>query len=57
MALQLKEMGFKNVVVLKGGYREWVGARFPIEKKWTVKAECVTCHTSVSPGIVADWKA
>jgi hypothetical protein len=57
VALQLKGMGFKNVVVLKGGYREWVGARYPIEKKWTVKAECVACHTTVSPGIVADWKA
>jgi len=57
VALQLKELGFKNVYCLKGGYREWVGANLPIEKKWTIKAECVTCHTSVTPGIVADWKA
>ena len=56
MALQLKELGFKNVSCLKGGYREWIGANYPIEKKWTIKAECVTCHTSVTPGIVADWK-
>jgi hydroxylamine dehydrogenase len=56
VALQLKELGFKNVYCLKGGYREWIGANFPIEKKWTIKAECVTCHTSVTPGIVADWK-
>jgi len=56
VALQLKELGFKNVSCLKGGYREWIGANFPIEKKWTIKAECVTCHTSVTPGIVADWK-
>ena len=56
MALQLKELGFKNVYCLKGGYREWIGANLPIEKKWTIKAECVTCHTSVTPGIVADWK-
>jgi hypothetical protein len=27
-----------------------------VEKKWTIKAECVTCHTNVTPGIVADWK-
>jgi hydroxylamine dehydrogenase len=57
VALELKELGFENVYCLKGGYREWVGAHFPIEKKWTIKAECVTCHTSVTPGIVADWKA
>jgi hypothetical protein len=57
VALQLKDLGFKNVFCLKGGYREWIGANFPVEKKWTIKAECVTCHTSVTPGIVADWKA
>ena len=57
MALRLKELGFKNVYALKGGYREWVGANFPVEKKWTIKAECVTCHTGVTPGIVSDWKA
>ena len=57
MALRLKELGFKNVSCLKGGYREWVGANFPVEKKWTIKAECVTCHTGVTPGIVSDWKA
>jgi len=28
-----------------------------MEKKWTIRQECVTCHTSVTPGIVADWKA
>ncbi|MBN2032717.1 MAG: cytochrome C [Deltaproteobacteria bacterium] len=27
-----------------------------IEKKWTVKAECVECHKNVTPGIVADWE-
>jgi len=57
VALRLKELGFKNVSCLKGGYREWVGANFPVEKKWTIKAECVTCHTGVTPGIVSDWKA
>ena len=57
MALRLKELGFKNVSCLKGGYREWVGANFPVEKKWTIKAECITCHTGVTPGIVSDWKA
>jgi len=57
VALRLKELGFKNVSCLKGGYREWVGANFPVEKKWTIKAECITCHTGVTPGIVSDWKA
>lgn len=57
MAQQLKELGFKDVYALKGGYREWVRADFPIEKKWTARPECVTCHTTVTPGIVEDWKA
>jgi len=57
VALQLKELGFKDVYALKGGYREWVRADFPVEKKWTARPECETCHTDVTPGIVADWKA
>lgn len=28
----------------------------PLEKKWTIRQECVTCHTDVTPGIVSDWK-
>ncbi len=34
-----------------------MSARYPMEKKWTVKQECVTCHTNVTPGIVSDWQA
>jgi len=56
VAQKLKEMGFSKVYALKGGYREWIGAGYPVEKKWTIKAECVTCHTNVTPSIVADWK-
>jgi hydroxylamine dehydrogenase len=56
VAQELKGLGFTKVYCLKGGYREWVGAQYPMEKKWTIRAECVTCHTSVTPGIVADWK-
>lgn len=56
MAWKLKGLGFQKVYCLKGGYREWIGAQYPIEKKWTIKAECVNCHTNVTPGIVAEWK-
>ncbi len=28
-----------------------------MEKKWTIRQECITCHTNVTPEIVADWKA
>ncbi|MCJ7596881.1 MAG: cytochrome C [Desulfobacterales bacterium] len=55
MALQLREMGFKNVSCLEGGYRAWAKANLPLEKKWTIRQECVTCHTDVTPGIVTDW--
>jgi hydroxylamine dehydrogenase len=56
VAAQLVDVGFKKVFVLKGGYNEWVAAQYPIEKKWTIKQECVTCHAEVTPSIVADWK-
>jgi len=57
VALKLREMGFKDVSCLKGGYREWAKAQLPIEYKvGVVRTECVTCHTDVTPGIVQDWK-
>jgi hydroxylamine dehydrogenase len=56
VALKLKEMGFSKVYALRGGYRDWILAGYPVEKKWTVRAECVACHTNVTPEIVADWK-
>jgi hydroxylamine dehydrogenase len=57
VALQLKELGFKDVHCLKGGYREWVKAQWPVENKGTEpKKECVTCHMDVTPAIVEDWK-
>jgi hydroxylamine dehydrogenase len=57
VALQLKEMGFNNVSCLKGGYREWVKAQWPVEQVGgAAKKECITCHSDVTPGIVADWK-
>lgn len=42
---------------LEGGLNEWVDTGCPVETKWTIKAECVKCHTSVTPGIVSDWKS
>ena len=56
MALKLKEMGFSKVYALKSGLWAWIEADYPVEKKWTIKAECVACHTNVTPEIVADWK-
>jgi len=57
VALKLKEMGYKNVSCLKGGYREWVKAQWPVEQVGgATKKECITCHNDVTPGIVADWK-
>jgi hydroxylamine dehydrogenase len=56
VAHKLKELGFSKIYCLRGGYREWLGAQYPVEKKWTIKAECITCHTNVTPQIVADWK-
>jgi hypothetical protein len=52
----LGDLGFKKVSVLEGGYNAWLAAQYPIEKKWTIKQECVTCHTNVTPNIVGDWK-
>ena len=56
MAHQLKEAGYSKIYCLKGGYRKWVKENCPVEKKWAIKRECVTCHTGVTPGIVSDWK-
>ncbi len=48
--------GFSKVYSLKGGYNEWVDAQYPVEEKGTVKKECISCHTNVTPNIVSDWK-
>ena len=48
--------GFSKAYCLKGGYREWVTAQYPVEEKWTLKKDCVSCHTNVTPNIVSDWK-
>ncbi|MFZ0449233.1 MAG: multiheme c-type cytochrome [Desulfatiglandaceae bacterium] len=56
MAQQLKKLGFTNVCVIAGGYNDWVKLKLPLEKKWNIKKECVTCHESVTPGIVSDWR-
>jgi len=49
-------MGFNNVYALKGGYREWVKAKYPTEDKSALKQACVSCHKDVNPSIVSDWQ-
>ncbi len=56
MAHELRKLGFTNVCALKGGYHGWVDAKLPLEKKWNIRRECVTCHESVTPDIVSDWR-
>ena len=56
MARKLKEVGFKKVYCLEGGYREWDAADFPTQEKWSIELECINCHMSVTPHIVSDWK-
>jgi hypothetical protein len=56
VALKLMEMGYTKAYVMKGGYREWVKALWPIEAiRGIVKKDCISCHKDVTPGIVADW--
>jgi 3-mercaptopyruvate sulfurtransferase SseA len=33
VAQQLASAGFKKVEVLKGGWKEWLESKYPIEKK------------------------
>jgi rhodanese-related sulfurtransferase len=33
VAQELIEMGFTKVYALKGGWREWIKAKYPTEKK------------------------
>jgi hypothetical protein len=56
VATELKELGFSRVYVLKGGWRQWVAARYPVEAKENQIQDCVTCHSAVTPNIVSDWK-
>ena len=49
-------MGFNSVYALKGGYREWVKAKYPTEDKAALKQTCVSCHKDVNPNIVSDWQ-
>jgi 3-mercaptopyruvate sulfurtransferase SseA len=39
VGLKLKEMGFTKVSALQGGWREWLGAGYPTEKKNPAKGE------------------
>jgi rhodanese-related sulfurtransferase len=33
VARKLQKLGFNNVYALKGGWKEWVKAGYPVEKK------------------------
>jgi hypothetical protein len=48
--------GYKKVYALKGGYREWARAQFPLDSKTTAKMACIACNTDVTPRIVSDYK-
>ncbi|MBN1850947.1 MAG: cytochrome C [Deltaproteobacteria bacterium] len=51
------EMGYSDVYALRGGYREWLKAQWPVEPtEAKLVKDCVTCHKTVTPGIVADWE-
>jgi len=56
MAHELRKLGFKKVFALKGGYRGWLAAKPPLDNKAIVKKDCITCHSKVTPDIVAEWK-
>ncbi len=51
------EVGFTEVFALVGGLKAWMDKGYPLAGKDIIKTECVACHSDVSPGIVADWKA
>ena len=56
MAHDLRKLGFKKVFALKGGYQGWCDAKLPLEKKIVIEKDCITCHSKVTPDIVAEWK-
>ena len=45
---------------LKGGWREWERAGFPVEEKESeqpaIVQGCIDCHTKVTPRIVSEWE-
>jgi len=53
--------GFQKVYALKGGWREWEEAEYPIEQKEkegsTIVDSCVKCHIKATPAVVAEWEA
>jgi hydroxylamine dehydrogenase len=49
-------MGFDRVFALKGGFREWVEAGYPIQEKESSAVGCVPCHRNVTPHVVAQWE-
>jgi hypothetical protein len=53
--------GHTKVYALKGGWREWDRAEFPIEEKESeqpaIVQGCVDCHTKVTPFVVSEWKS
>lgn len=56
MARQFIKNGFSKVFALKGGWRAWVKAGFPAEKKPFEKQTCVSCHSNITLNIVLEWQ-
>ena len=60
MARKFIAKGYEKVFALKGGWREWARAEFPVEEKKSeqpaVVQGCIDCHTKVTPAVVAEWQ-
>jgi hypothetical protein len=52
--------GHSKVYALKGGWREWDRAEFPVEEKKSeqpaIVQGCIDCHEDVTPFVVSEWK-
>jgi hypothetical protein len=52
--------GHKKAFALKGGWREWDRAGFPVEEKESeqpaIVQGCVDCHAKVTPFVVSEWE-
>ena len=61
MARHFLSKGFQKVYALKGGWRDWEEAEYPVEQKEkegsTIVDSCVKCHLKATPAVVAEWEA
>ena len=42
---------------MKGGFREWVEADYPLEPKKAEQQNCLACHEQITPQVVQDWRS